>query len=132
MNSLLMLLVFVFGLIVIDHIKFWHRTSIFMRKAQDLVDAYNNVLDAFKTSEQKEISFKGLCYKINVKNGDYRSFVLQIQLLVCDVLDSYDAIGERYLFEMDDDLRGEIELIHYRVEKIDEAVRITIWQNEWK
>lgn len=134
MYSIIILVIVIAGLIFYDHVRFCKKTEDFMRKAQDLCDAYNNVLKRLNETEneESEILYEGKIYKITVKKGDYRSFTKQIQLLVCDVLDSYDEIGERYLFEMADELRDDIEEIYEKVQRIDQAVRLTLWQNEWR
>ena len=134
MYSIIILVIVIAGVIFYDHVRFWKKTEDFMIKSQDLCNAYNYVLKRLKETENgdDEILYEGTMYKITVEKGDYRSFTKQIQLLVCDVLDSYDEIGERYLFEMADELRDDIEETYEKVQRIDQAVRLTLWQNEWR
>ena len=79
-----------------------------------------------------EIPYEGTNFVIVVKYGDYEDFVKKIQVLVWETEKSYEAIDERYMYLMSKEQRDDILETYEKVERIEHAVRLSLWQNEWK
>lgn len=134
MYSIFLLLSFIAILVFIDHTRFWRQTDNFFEKAQDLCDAYNTVLEFMKNpkNDGDEIPYERTNFVIVVKYGDYEDFVKKIQVLVWETEKSYEAIDERYMYLMSKEQRDDILETYEKVERIEHAVRLSLWQNEWK
>ena len=134
MYSILLLIAFIAFLAYIDHRRFWRQTDDFFRKARDLCGAYNTVLARMKEpkGETEVISYEGTDFVLVVNYGDYKDFIKKMQILVWETEKSYEAIDERYMYLMDEKTRDDIYKTYERIEGVEHAVRLSLWQNEWK
>ena len=130
MNQLLAIVITVVVAIVIDHIRFNLQVNVFIDTANELAMMYDLVVNSLKENGP-DVEFQGKYFYLYVKKGDYKSFVQQIELAVCTVLDKYDLIDNRYFIEMDNELATEIEVLHQSIENIQNEIRIVKWKNEW-
>ncbi len=109
---------------------FYKRITNFQDRAYDLCSMYNSILESLK-SGCISITYEGIFYQATVENQDYRSFILQVELAICDVLDAYDKIGDFFLGQMDNDLAFKITHIHRIVVEIQNSINVVKWQNNF-
>lgn len=137
MTILLVIVLIMLGIIAVDHLCYWRRLSEFEIKAKDFSSMYESLAPKVLHGDPEDpninyFSFEGECFKVNVKKGDLRAFYMQLKIAICDVLDAYDRIGQRYMELMDDITYEHIDELHSLVERIDNIIRYQLWVNGWK
>ena len=115
-----------------DYICFMRRIDEFERKASEFSDMYKTLAPkvAHGDPEIPDVdlfSFEGECFLLTVEKEDWKSFYSQLTLALCEVFDSYDRIGERYLSSMDEETSKHIEDLYVTVKEINGQIRYQKW-----
>lgn len=137
MATFIAIIVIIVGIIVADHLCYWRRLSEFEVKANEFSLMYKELAPKVlhgdpEEPDVNEFLYDGECFKMFVKKGDMKGFYMQLKFAICEVLDAYDRIGQRYLDLMDDETQRHIEELHALVENIDNIIRYQQWINGWK
>ena len=131
MNEMLFLaiVITVIVLVKIDEVRFNIQVNRFIDRADEILIMYEIAVKELKNEESLE--FQGKIFYLYVKEGDYKSFIEQVELAICEVFDKYNLIDKRYFSEMDEELAYELENLHKNVEEIQKKIRIEKWKNGW-
>ena len=129
--AIVVAILFVAGLFIFrNRVRYWRRIDDFERRAMEFSKMYKIMLPKALGEGEKDVeefSFKGACYRMCIKNGDKAAFYSQLEFAIADVLDSYDRIGERYIFLMDDITAKEISTLYDAILKINHIIRYNNW-----
>ena len=131
MDKLLFIGTIIFLAVVVDHVRFNLKVSDFIDAVYELATMYDFVNETLKKGGT-DVEFRGRVFYMYVEDGNYESFVKQVEQAACELMDRYDRIGERYLSEMTDELYADVETYREEIQNVQNAVRITKWQNGWK
>lgn len=129
MSVLLFIGFIVFLAVLGDHIRFTWKINSFLDSVYEFYTICDSLLDSYK---EYDVVFSGRIFYMYVKKGDYESFVRQIEFATCELMDRYDRIDERYISELGDDLYTEVETNREYIQDVQNAIRITKWENGWK
>lgn len=119
---------------ICDDICFMRRIGDFERKASEFSTMYQILTPKVlhgnpEEPDVVEFLFKGENFLATVEKGNLKSLYSQLNLALCEVQDSYDKIGERYLESMDEESAEYIEELHSIIERISSEVRYQMWLN---
>ena len=133
MNEILFLILAVtlVVFVAIDYVRFGMQIGAFINIAEELTIMYEYATEVLERGDL-DFEFHGRRFHMFVKEGDYKSLVEQTRLAICEVQDEYSRIDSRYLMEMDEELTAEVETLYQDVQNIQNAIRITKWQNGWE
>ncbi len=130
-HLVILILLFVICTSIFLDIIFKRRIGNFIQKAEDLTILYDSVRRSLE-SGAKSVSYDGLYYSLSVNNGDYKSFILQVDSIVTDIINTYENIGNFFLYQMYDEDAEFVERLYQRVIEIKNEIRLIKWRNGYE
>ena len=131
MSELLFIGALILLAVYVDHVRFNRKINNFMLAVYDFSIMCDEAVKLLKENEN-DILFEGKVFRMYIPKGDYEFFVKQLEFVTAELMDRYEKIGERYLSEMEDSLYAKIEMHKEDIQNVQNAIRVTKWQNGWK